>query len=198
MLLDLWLNAVFNDTDVVGSEICPMVYFRNGSRLPLLSYADMAQRWSVSKSAVHRFLKKFEELEMLVTFSFPGTVGSVVCLSNYLSTMFCVADPHPDKSFARSLERSRKMLDLLDAAILLMRKHHKKGELYYWILYYTFLSPQEYANYREILTALEAHFPPMSRRTYYIRREEAVQTLSSVLWGYTSKECLSVLEQLEL
>lgn len=97
MLLDLWLNAVFNDTDVVGSEICPMVYFRNGSRLPLLCYADMAQRWSVSKSTVHRFLKKFEELEMLVTFSFPGTVGSVVCLSNYLSTMFCVADPHPDK-----------------------------------------------------------------------------------------------------
>lgn len=102
------------------------------------------------------------------------------------------------ESFARSLERSRKMLGLLDAAILLMRKHHKKGELYYWTLYYTFLSPQEYANYREILTALEAHFPPMSRRTYYIRREEAVQTLSSVLWGYTSKECLAVLEQLEL
>ena len=102
------------------------------------------------------------------------------------------------ESFARSLDRSRKMMQLLDAAIQLMRSHHKKGELYYWILYYTYLSPQEYTNYREILRALEAHFPPMSRRTYYAYRENAISTLSNVLWGYTSRECTEVLQKFGL
>lgn len=102
------------------------------------------------------------------------------------------------ESFARSLERSRKMMQLLDAAIQPMRSHHKRGELYYWILYYTYLSPQAYANYREILNALAIHFPSMSRRTYYTYREEAISTLSSVLWGYTSREFSDVLGKLGL
>lgn len=102
------------------------------------------------------------------------------------------------ESFARSLERSRKMMQLLDAAISLMRSHHKKGELYYWVLFYTYLSPQAYANYREILRALEAHFSPMSRRTYYSYREEAISTLSHVLWGYTSRESAEILQKFDL
>ena len=32
-------------------------------------------------------------------------------------------------------------MQLLDTAIQLMRRRHKKGELYYWVLYYTYLSP---------------------------------------------------------
>lgn len=102
------------------------------------------------------------------------------------------------EGFTRSLERSRKMMQLLDAALQLMRSHHKKGELYYWVLYYTYLSPQAYASYRDILRALEAHFPPMSRRTYYTYREEAISTLSNVLWGYTSREYTEVLQKLGL
>ena len=67
------------------------------------------------------------------------------------------ADLHGTRieSFARSLERSRKMMRLLDAAIQLMRRRHKKGT-------------------------------------------EAIETLSSVLWGYTSRECAEVLEKLGL
>lgn len=98
MLLDLWMNAVFNDTDVVGSEVCPLVYFRNEDRLPLLNYAMLARRWRVSKATVYRTIKKLEQRDMLLSFSFPGTAGSVICLRSYLSTMFCVADPHPDKA----------------------------------------------------------------------------------------------------
>ena len=79
-----------------------------------------------------------------------------------------------------------------------MRRRHKKGELYYWVLYYTYLSPQAYGSYHEILNALEAHFPPMSRRTYYTHREDAINTLSNVLWGYTSRECAEVLDKLGL
>ena len=31
--------------------------------------------------------------------------------------------------------------------------------------------------------------------TYYRKRKKAVEALSSILWGYTSQECLQVLEQ---
>lgn len=54
----------------------------------------------------------------------------------------------------------------------------------YWILYYAYLSPHKYENSSEILRALESKAPPISLRTYYARREEAIELLSSVLWGY--------------
>lgn len=45
------------------------------------------------------------------------------------------------ESYARALERSKKMMQIIDTAIDLMRRKHKKGEFYYWILYYAYLSP---------------------------------------------------------
>lgn len=41
---------------------------------------------------------------------------------------------------ARCIERSHKMLKLMEAALELLRAKHKNGESYYWILYYSFLS----------------------------------------------------------
>ena len=69
-----------------------------------------------------------------------------------------------------------------------MRKHHKNGEEYYWVLYYTFLSPQEYRNAEEIVDLLRPHIQYISYRTYYRKRREAVEALSSILWGFSSKE----------
>ena len=65
------------------------------------------------------------------------------------------------ESYARALERSKKMMQIIDTAIDLMRRKHKKGEFYYWILYYA----------------------------YYVHRDEAIEVLSSILWGYTSQDC---------
>lgn len=98
------------------------------------------------------------------------------------------------ESFARSMEKSRKMMQIVDSAILLMRQKHKKGELYYWILYYTYLSPHEYQTSDQILQALCTHLPPMSLRTYYSRREEAVSALSALLWGDTSTDMQEITE----
>lgn len=42
---------------------------------------------------------------------------------------------------ARSIERSYKMLKLMENAVNLLRSKHKFGETYYWILYYSYLSP---------------------------------------------------------
>lgn len=65
---------------------------------------------------------------------------------------------------------------------------------YYWILYYSYLSPQRYENANEILYALDGKGFTLSIRTYYSRREEALSILSSVLWGYTSVKCNDILD----
>ena len=96
---------------------------------------------------------------------------------------------------ARSIERSRKMLRILDSAVELLRNKHKNGESFYWILYYSFLSPQELECVEDVLERLKPHIHNISYRTYYRRRQEAIEALSTVLWGYTSKECIDILER---
>lgn len=91
----------------------------------------------------------------------------------------------------KSIEESHKMIKLIESAVDLLRNKHKNGETYYWILYYAFLSPQQYKNADEIIEQL---LPHISYRTYYRRRREAVESLSCILWGYTEKDSLTVLE----
>ena len=86
------------------------------------------------------------------------------------------------------------MLKLMESAVDLMRTKHKNGETYYWILYYTFLSPQEFSNVDEILENLSANMKGITYRTYYRKRHEAIEALGSILWGYTSIECMNVIE----
>ena len=93
------------------------------------------------------------------------------------------------ENYARALERSKKMMQIIDTAIDLMRCKHKKGEFYYWILYYAYLSPQQCENAGAILQALESKGISISLRTYYVHRDEAIEVLSSILWGYTSQDC---------
>lgn len=99
------------------------------------------------------------------------------------------------ESHARSIERSRKMLALLNQALDFMREKHKNGEVYYWILYYTYLSPQQYESTGRIMDQIKSHIAlqDFSQVTYYRKRSAAVKTLSSILWGYTSRECLNIL-----
>ena len=98
------------------------------------------------------------------------------------------------ENYAKSIERSNKMLNLLNSAVDILRSKHKHGEQYYWILYYSYLSPQQLQNTDEIIEKLEPHITNISKRTYYRRRPEAVQALSSILWGYTSKDFLNTLD----
>jgi len=96
---------------------------------------------------------------------------------------------------AQCIERSNKMLKLIDSSIELLRTKHKKGEQYYWILYYTYLSPQQLRNAYEVIEKLRPHIHDISYRTYYRRRKDAIDAFSSVLWGYTSTDSLAVLEE---
>ncbi len=87
------------------------------------------------------------------------------------------------------------MLKLLESSVDLLRNNHKYGEQYYWILYYAFLSPQQLKNTEEILEKLEQHIPNISYRTYYRKRHQAIEALSSILWGYTAKETIDTLNK---
>ena len=100
------------------------------------------------------------------------------------------------ENHARCIERSNQMLKLLNNAVELLRTRHKSGEAYYWVLYYTFLSPQQLDNVNEIIEQLQPHIRDISRTTYYRKREQAVQALSSILWGYTSKDCMALMMDL--
>ena len=96
---------------------------------------------------------------------------------------------------ARSIERSYKMLKLMENAVNLLRNKHKFGETYYWILYYTYLSPQQYKNTEEVIGQLQPHIQDISYRTYFRKKKEAIDAFSSILWGYSSKDSLKLLEQ---
>lgn len=96
---------------------------------------------------------------------------------------------------AKSIERSNKMLKLLESSVDLLRNSHKYGEQYYWILYYSFLSPQELRNTDEIIDKLIPHMGNISFRTFYRRRYAAIKALSTILWGYTAQETLDLLNQ---
>lgn len=95
---------------------------------------------------------------------------------------------------AKCIERSHKMLKLVDNAVELLRAHHKNGEAYYWLLHYTYLSPQKLRNVGEIIDQLRPHIRDISFRTYYRRQKEAVEAMSSILWGYTAQDSLEILE----
>lgn len=96
-ILDLWVNAIYNDTQVQGSELGPVVYMRNGTGNPLIGYADLAERWGVSKATTGRYLHKMQELGYLSMVAFPGTHGTAIYLKQYLSTMFQISDVLIDK-----------------------------------------------------------------------------------------------------
>ena len=97
ILLDLWIHAIYNDVQVEGSELGPVVYFRNDTGLPLTSYSELSARWGRSKATICRILKKLEALDMLSVIPFTGSHGSIIYLKNYLSTMFNISDVLIDK-----------------------------------------------------------------------------------------------------
>ena len=95
---------------------------------------------------------------------------------------------------ARCIQRSNQMIKLVDGALDILRYKHRNGEELYWILYYTFIVPQQLQNTQQIIDKLRIHIREISYRTYFRKRQEAIDSLSSILWGYTSKDCMEVLE----
>lgn len=94
---------------------------------------------------------------------------------------------------ARCIQRSNQMIKLVDGALDILRNKHQKGEELYWILYYTFIIPQKLQNTHQIIDKLHTHIRDISYRTYFRKRQEAIDVLSSILWGYSAKDTLKIL-----
>lgn len=147
----------------------------------LKKYRDVV--WSLELS-VQQVKKKFE-LEM----------GSSI--EDFLESVYLAGADLSGSDIehhTRCIEKSHKMLKLLDSAVNLLRTKHKHGETYYWLLYYSYLSPQQLRCVEEIIEKLRPHIHDISFRTYYRKRQEAIDALSSVLWGYTAQDSLEILE----
>ena len=147
----------------------------------LRKYRDVV--WSLELSVQH--VKKNFEIEF----------GSSI--DEFLDSIYLAGVEFGDTKLeyhAKCIERSNKMIKMLDTAVDILRSKHKFGETYYWILYYTYLSPQELGSVYEVIETLRSHLKYISYRTYYRYRNEAIDALSSVLWGYTSKDCMELLE----
>lgn len=97
ILLDLWMHAIYNDEQVQGSDVGPVVYFRNGTGMPLVGYAELAERWGLSKATAGRVLNRLAKRDYISMLAFPGRHGSVIYLNAYLSTMFQISDVFIDK-----------------------------------------------------------------------------------------------------
>ena len=96
-VLDLWVNTIYNDKNVQGSEVSPLVYIRNGTGNPILTCEELAQRWGLSKATVSRYLNKLKNQDYIMTVNFGGTHGSAIYVKRYLSTMFEISDVLVDK-----------------------------------------------------------------------------------------------------
>ena len=95
----------------------------------------------------------------------------------------------------RTIGRSSEMIKRVDRAVELLRTKHKHGEKYYWVLFYSFLSPQGFDSYEEVIEQLKPHIKDISKTTYYRLRKEAIGVMSDILWGYSSQMCNSILQQ---
>lgn len=97
---------------------------------------------------------------------------------------------------ARCIQRSAKMIGLVDEAMQLMREKHRDGEELYWILYYTYIISPQLRNTEQIVEKMFSHVPGISLRTYFRRKQYAIEVLGTILWGYSAKDSKEILDEL--
>ena len=94
---------------------------------------------------------------------------------------------------ADSIRKTCYLLSKIDKAVSYIRKRYKKnGEMYYWILYCTYLSYEQHERFVDLLDAIQRHVPYVTKDTYYKYRQIAVEKVGIALWGFTTKEMLDL------
>lgn len=146
-------------------------------------------------------LKKYRE----VVFSIE--IAASQAEYDFESEMYCKLDEYLEMSHAtaanfegtkiveqmRIMERNKRMLSIIDKAIKIIKERVADGEELYWILYYTYLSDKPCKRTDDIIAFVSEKTEPMSWKTYFNKRKKAIAKLSDILWGFTSKECIDIL-----
>jgi hypothetical protein len=155
-------------------------YYHDPERL-LKTYRDV--RWNLKMSMEHHRQDFEAEYGMNIT--------------EYLDDVYAAGADFTGTKLehhANSMKRTANMLKLIDAAVYLIRDNNSEGEVFYWTLYYTYFSPLKLNSVDEIIDRIQMHIPYVTRDTYYRLRKKAVKTFSSVLWGFTTKSEIGILD----
>ena len=81
--------------------------------------------------------------------------------------------------------------------LIVSKKRNNWFKIYeiYACLGVIYLAPQELQNVEEIIDQLRPHIRDISTQTYYRKRKEAIEVLSSVLWGYTARDSAGIVRE---
>ena len=157
-------------------------YLYHNTELLLKKYRDVV--WSIEVSAIQAQINFENEMDCT--------------LSEFLNMSYEAGADLSGTEIQeqmRVLERNKKMLKIIDTSVELIRKKRIDGEIYYQILYHTYLSDEPPGSIEEIIDKLAQNGQYMSWKTYYNKRTKAIEVLSTVLWGFTSKDCMPIIEQ---
>lgn len=100
----------------------------------------------------------------------------------------------------RCMERTRQMIKLIDSAIAKLRKYDINGEEFYWILYLKYIcdNSEKCKNDMDIIDRMCDEGIPISTSTFYRRHNMAIDALSNILWGYTTKESIKIVNNVKV
>lgn len=100
----------------------------------------------------------------------------------------------------RCMERTRQMIKLIDSAIAKLRKYDINGEEFYWILYLKYIcdNSEKCKNDMDIIDKMCDEGIPISTSTFYRRHNMAIDALSNILWGYTTKESIKIVNNVKV
>lgn len=99
------------------------------------------------------------------------------------------------EGYARSVIRSKNMLEIINTALEAVREDPDRGELLYLVLYHTYFTKQKPKNRDQILRELEMKGFPMSVSSYHNYLNAAVKAIDRILWGYTARDCIELIKQ---
>lgn len=99
------------------------------------------------------------------------------------------------ESHARSVIRSKNMLEIIDAALNAVRDDPDRGELLYCVLYCTYFTKQKPRNREQIILELDRKGFPMSVASYHNYLNAGIKAIDRILWGYTARDCIDLIKQ---
>lgn len=99
------------------------------------------------------------------------------------------------ENHARTVIRSKTMLEIINTALDAVRKDPDRGELMYHVLYETYFTPAKPKRREDILTTLDDQGFPMSIASYHNYLNAAIRALDRILWGYTARDCIDIIKQ---
>ena len=99
------------------------------------------------------------------------------------------------ENHARSVIRSKNMLEIINAALEAVREDPDRGDLLYQVLYITYFSKTKPRNRTPILIEPDTLGYSMYAASYHNYLNAAIRAIDRILWGYTARDCLDLIKQ---